>query len=469
MAVDRDGPLFVRATFRPWADPRSLIAPAHAIERPLVGLPGSLASPLHQCVRLRRFRAFPSKGRGHRGSAALPSQPPLSVRHPTVNSSTILRRTEAGEAEVAAAAHGLSLTQRRFLTLLDTSRSMDQLLRHHPAAPEKFERDIARLAQLRLIAVETPVASNEAFEAPFDPVRLGAAPLVRRLPFALVPLVAGALAWLVWHHLGVPAPAVADRAPTNLPPPSAPSPAAAPTADPTPIATRVLKGDARTVVSPVRVVEAKAAGETGGAKPAPALPATRSADATAGTFAAANDAHVASSPKFVAGHEPALIELPAAPVRTPLLAMPILPAVTPPAPPMAPAPTAALVPGQETPATAPPGGTSAPPAAEPGGTNGAPMRTANAAPASRAPPPPLLPVSRVTPDFPREALAIGLTAGDVKARLTVDASGNVVEVEIVEASHRTFDRAVRDALSRWRFEPGANRRTTTVDVAFKRD
>jgi len=97
------------------------------------------------------------------------------------------------------------------------------------------------------------------------------------------------------------------------------------------------------------------------------------------------------------------------------------------------------------------------------------MWTAGAAPASRAPPPQLVPVSRVTPDFPREALALGLTAGDVKARLTVDASGNVVEVEIVEASHRTFDRAVRDALSRWRFEPGASRRTTTVDVAFKRD
>jgi hypothetical protein len=42
-------------------------------------------------------------------------------------------------------------------------------------------------------------------------------------------------------------------------------------------------------------------------------------------------------------------------------------------------------------------------------------------------------------------------------------------VSIVETSHRAFTRAVRDALARWRFEPGAGGRSTIVDVAFKRD
>jgi len=74
-----------------------------------------------------------------------------------------------------------------------------------------------------------------------------------------------------------------------------------------------------------------------------------------------------------------------------------------------------------------------------------------------------------TQSFPREAIALGLATGNVKARLTVDAHGNVSSVDIVEASHRAFDRAVREALAHWRFEPGSAGRTTTVDIAFKRD
>jgi protein TonB len=66
-------------------------------------------------------------------------------------------------------------------------------------------------------------------------------------------------------------------------------------------------------------------------------------------------------------------------------------------------------------------------------------------------------------------MAAGLASGNVKARLVVEANGHVSSVEIVEASHRAFDRAVREALSRWRFEPGTAGRSTTVDVAFKRD
>lgn len=82
----------------------------------------------------------------------------------------------------------------------------------------------------------------------------------------------------------------------------------------------------------------------------------------------------------------------------------------------------------------------------------------------------LVPVSREAPEFPREAIAQGVESGTVKARLTIDAQGNVTGVDIIDASpHRVFDRAVRSALARWHFPPGSAGRSTTVDVAFKRD
>ena len=103
----------------------------------------------------------------------------------------------------------------------------------------------------------------------------------------------------------------------------------------------------------------------------------------------------------------------------------------------------------------------------------APVHVANAAPSSgslrEAPAAALVPIARETPAFPREAVAAGLDGGNVKARLTIGADGNVESVEIVSASHRSFHRAVREALARWRFAPGAKGRTTDVDVAFKRD
>ncbi|HEY3583270.1 MAG TPA: energy transducer TonB, partial [Casimicrobiaceae bacterium] len=96
---------------------------------------------------------------------------------------------------------------------------------------------------------------------------------------------------------------------------------------------------------------------------------------------------------------------------------------------------------------------------------------ASAAPsaATIAPARRLVPITQEAPAFPREALAAGLANGNVKARVVVDAKGAVSSVEIVDSSHRAFDRTVREALSHWRFEPGTASRTTTVDVAFKRD
>ena len=81
----------------------------------------------------------------------------------------------------------------------------------------------------------------------------------------------------------------------------------------------------------------------------------------------------------------------------------------------------------------------------------------------------LTPVSRIEPEFPREAVASGANTGMVKARMTIDATGEVTRVDIVDANpRRVFDRAVVKTLSQWKFTPGDNGRSKEVEIAFRR-
>ena len=78
-------------------------------------------------------------------------------------------------------------------------------------------------------------------------------------------------------------------------------------------------------------------------------------------------------------------------------------------------------------------------------------------------------VSRVDPEYPREAMQAGVDRGRVRARMTVDGTGEVVRVEILEANpRRVFDRAVVKTLSQWRFNPGGAARSMEVDIDFNR-
>jgi periplasmic protein TonB len=80
----------------------------------------------------------------------------------------------------------------------------------------------------------------------------------------------------------------------------------------------------------------------------------------------------------------------------------------------------------------------------------------------------LQPVSKVSPEFPREAQLASVEKGRVKARLTLDASGEVTRVDIVDSNpRRVFDRAVVRSLSQWRYERGAEGRTVDVELDFK--
>jgi protein TonB len=81
----------------------------------------------------------------------------------------------------------------------------------------------------------------------------------------------------------------------------------------------------------------------------------------------------------------------------------------------------------------------------------------------------LMPVNRIEPEFPREALAAGASMGIVKARMTIDAAGEVTRVDIVDANpRRIFDRAVVKTLSQWKFTPGGSGRSKEIEIAFKK-
>jgi periplasmic protein TonB len=78
-------------------------------------------------------------------------------------------------------------------------------------------------------------------------------------------------------------------------------------------------------------------------------------------------------------------------------------------------------------------------------------------------------VSRTDPEFPREAMQAGADKGYVKARMTLDAAGEVTRVDILDARpRRLFDRAVTRSLAQWRYENGPAGRTVEVELEFRR-
>jgi periplasmic protein TonB len=78
-------------------------------------------------------------------------------------------------------------------------------------------------------------------------------------------------------------------------------------------------------------------------------------------------------------------------------------------------------------------------------------------------------IAREQPEFPRDAIRQGVEGGNVRARLTINAAGDVTNVTVVRAQPpRVFDRAVTNSLSRWKFNPGAEGRTYETEVSFTR-
>jgi protein TonB len=97
-----------------------------------------------------------------------------------------------------------------------------------------------------------------------------------------------------------------------------------------------------------------------------------------------------------------------------------------------------------------------------------------APPAPPAPPPPkpairrgAVPIERVEPVYPREAIRENISSGRVVARLAVNEKGLVTDVTIVEANpRRVFDREVIRALSLWKFQPEGDHYIAEIEINF---
>src|SRR5258708_34324182 len=77
------------------------------------------------------------------------------------------------------------------------------------------------------------------------------------------------------------------------------------------------------------------------------------------------------------------------------------------------------------------------------------------------------PLVRVEPEFPRETLTAGADKGHVRARMTIDPSGEVTRGEILEANpRRVFDRIGVRTLSQWKFAPAGEPDSSEIDIDF---
>jgi protein TonB len=96
-----------------------------------------------------------------------------------------------------------------------------------------------------------------------------------------------------------------------------------------------------------------------------------------------------------------------------------------------------------------------------------------APPVVAAPPPKpairkgIVPLVKVNPVYPREAIRSGIDSGKVVARLFIDEKGSVTEVRIVEADPPgVFNKEVIRALSLWKFQAEGEKFVGEVDLTF---
>lgn len=376
-------------------------------------------------------------------------------------------RTEAAESELRAPRHGLSLSQRKLLTLIDGSPSIEHLGDSLHSDAGRVRRDLARLLELGLVRSTRSAMPKRAVE----PIGQ-AAPQARMQPpskrrrtgatiTALIVLaVAGIVIWPLNERRSNQA---VDAEPTRpIAPPAATAIAASLTS--TPASDTVVSASSVPVLSdatfgarpesqtssrppgPVRLPGSVDAPEPKRAERPVPVTAERRPEAPVAVTSRGNS--IADSPGAVPAAVAAITTT--TPGDTARVPQPV---------------TARSVASlNEVVSTASVASHRASEANPPVQLATAP---ATSAPAT-IPPPRLVPIVREEPEFPREAMLSNITRGRVVARLTIDQEGHVSKVDIVSAEpRRVFDRSVNRALSLWRFEPSTAVRTTEVEVDFK--
>ncbi len=144
---------------------------------------------------------------------------------------TICARTNAGEVELQEARSGLTLPQRKALSLLAAPQAFAELAAAHHLDPVRLARDLVRLAEIGLIVLLVPAARsgrNDSIAGTANAQRLttavaGSARRTAMLPIAILAALALAIA-IAWLGLrSAPAPAATSVRPLD---PRAASPAA---------------------------------------------------------------------------------------------------------------------------------------------------------------------------------------------------------------------------------------------------
>lgn len=390
-----------------------------------------------------------------------------------IDPATICARTSAGETELAQPRSGLTLPQRKALSLLAAPRAYSEFAAENHLDPDRLARDFMRLAELGLITLQldsinvVPRAPARAESAParvsgisrprkaaraadpqLQPVVIGAAPgrtPLRMAVFAGAAVIALTAGWLTLRD-GPQTTPRASAAPQPAPFPPQPLPAS-------------------TAASAPALPQAPAPSTAASASPAAPVPAKTAAVRVAASErqSAARDARPATGIVPAARPDPSVAQSSLRPLSVPA-------PTSEPAADRTPERAPQRIPEGTPDPPAPPAVASAPPASVPAA---APVLVASAAKppmiATPLPKPSLRPIVSEAPEFPKEAVAEGVTSGNVKARVTVDATGKVAGIDIVDAQpRRIFDRAVRSALWHWQFEPGAPNRTAEVEIAFTR-
>jgi len=351
------------------------------------------------------------------------------------------------EKKIGAA--GLSVRQRKLLSLLSQPASIQQLANSIALPIEEVQAALERFAKLGLVQSGEPEPANP-MEARLTSASSAAGsnrmPLFIGIGVAALLIVAAA----AWFLRSGPSSNSASTAPTAAPAKaSTPTPAGPADSADMPAA-RVTPGSGP-VQTPATAAQAAAAA----AAPVTA-PATPPAAAKKDAKEAAKEAQAAQAATKAAPTTAAPATAAPAPVTQQPAAATAAPATSQPA--------------AAAPATTPPpaAATAAPATATP-----APATTAAAAPApaAAAPARPAAPreiklVNRVEPAFPR---GVDAERGTVRARLQVNAQGAVTGVEIVEANpRRVFDRSVTAALQQWRYEPTGEAFSVMAEISFSR-
>jgi protein TonB len=90
--------------------------------------------------------------------------------------------------------------------------------------------------------------------------------------------------------------------------------------------------------------------------------------------------------------------------------------------------------------------------------------------AAEGSPPKIL--KKVPPEFPSEASRAKVSDGVLKAKLSVDGTGSVTDVTILEAipaKAKVFNEAAIAALTKWKFEPSGKGEVFEIKLVFSQD